>query len=146
MRQAPALLFGQPFDFEGEKVNVVGSDAHPSEEVWALADMQAALDPGMARAKIGEKPRRHAPRLRFGSQPKHLLFRFAPRVQTCVGAQQAMHQLLAGVAQGMAGTGKVKLSAALLEELHLQRFRKLRELQRYGGLREMQLLGGARDA
>jgi len=36
--------------------------------------------------------------------------------------------------------------AALLEELHLQRFGKLFQLQRHGGLREMQLLGGARDA
>ena len=41
--------------------------------------------------------------------------------------------------------GEVKSSAALLEELHLQRFGSF-QLQRYGGLREMQLLGGARDA
>ena len=75
-----------------------------SEEVQALADMQAALDAGMARASA----RSRAATLLDSTvrQPAEAPPLGVLRRVRRVGAAPTMDQLLAGIAQGMAGAGE----------------------------------------
>jgi len=63
-----------------------------------------------------------------------------------VRANETVDQLVAGLAQHVAGAGKVQNPSMLLEQRHLERGGELFQLKRHGGLGEMQLLGRARDA
>ena len=113
MREAPAPLRRQPFHLEREEIHVVGARGEPLEELGPLADMQARLHARPVRAEIGEQPRRHGARLRLGGKPQNLDLGLAPRFELLVCAREAVQELVARLAQGMAGAGEMQVASAL---------------------------------
>jgi hypothetical protein len=144
--EAPAPLGGQVFQLERKEVHVVGAGGQAREQLRALAHVQAPLHAGMPGAELGKQARGDRAGLRLGGELQRLGPRLAKRAQPGIGAQQAMDELVAGVAQRVARAGEVQLAAALLEERHLHGLGELLDLQRYGGLGEVQLFGRARHA
>src|SRR5262245_47645947 len=103
MRDAPAAMGRQPFDFEYEQVEVVGTGGEPLQELLALADVQARLHAGVARAEAGDEPRRGCAYLGFDREAQALGLRLPERGQPGFGTREAVDQLAAGFEQRVAG-------------------------------------------
>jgi len=146
MRNAPAPVGRQAFDFQHEEVEVVGAGGEPFQQLLALADVQGRLDPRMARAEARDQARRGCAHLGLDREAQALGLRLAKRRELRVGADQAVDQLAAGLVQRVPGARQAKAPALLLEQRHLERRRELLQLQRDRGLGEVQLPGRARDA
>jgi len=146
MRDAPAAVGRQSFDFEHEEVEVVGPGGKPLQQLLALADVQARLYAGMACAEAGDEPRRARAHLGLHREAQPLDLRAAERRKLGLGAGKAMDQLVASLEQRVAGAGEAQAPSLLLEQRYLERRRKLLQLKRHGRLGKVQLLGRTRDA
>ena len=108
--------------------------------------MQGRLRAGVTRAKGGDKLGRDRAHLRVCGNAQVLGLRAPERRELGVRANEAVNQLVAGLAQRVPGAGEAQPPSLLLEQRYLERRRELLQLKRHGGLGEVQLLGRARDA
>jgi len=129
-----------------QEIDVVAARGEPREKLRTPGDMQGRLRAGVTRAKGGDQLGRDRAHLRVRGNAQMLGLGAPERRELGVGANETVDQLVAGLAQRVAGAGEAQAPSLLLEQHYLERRGELLQLKRHGGLGEVQLLGRARDA